>query len=748
MLRLCLAGLGAVGVAWGAAAEIVRIHNPLLQLGVDRDRGQLVELVDVAAGRNFASTAPGLDGIWQLELIGRQLQRLAPADARVCQVENLDGAAPGLRLVWSGFGLPEAPELRVEVIVRLDSRQAISRWAIAVDAPGQLIIGRLRFPRVLDLPPVERERLAMPSWAGLLARNPRQILSGMTNGVTRFECDYPGHGSLQCLAWYTEGGPGLYLACDDTAGYRKGFAAFSECVSGLNLEVVHLPEPTAADAKRYVLPYTATVGLFHGDWYNAAAIYRLWATRQRWARESRWQRGSVPAWIADTGLWVWNRGSSTNVIDAAIALQGELRLPVSVFWHWWHGCAYDTGFPEYLPPREGNDAFRAAFARAHARDVHGLVYMNQRLWGMTTASWTNEHAARYAVKGPDGRVTPEVYNAFTQLPCASMCMSTDFWRAKYAGLAATVLNQLGADGIYMDQACSSLACYDTRHGHSPGGGGYWVNGFKRLELDIRRRTAARGGVALAGEGCAENWLPHLDLMLALDLSRERYAAPDGWEAIPFFHAVYHGYGVSFGNYSSLTLPPYDDLWPAEFAPKEPLKLLDPKFSPQFRLEQARAFIWGQQPTIANFLPSQLRDRPREIAYAVRLARARQSALKYLRDGTMLAPPRIETEEGGNPDVAAFDLRGTKRTAEGVCQNRAPDAGLGLARGRRQDRDRRHQHSRAAHHPETDPRRGQVWADPARPNSRSRRRGRQAHGRVHRHSPGVETRSGAAGRPRV
>ena len=682
-----MAWLGAVWVALSASADTVRISNPLLQLGVDRASGQLVEFVDLAARRNFASAAPGLDGLWKLELIGRQLQRLSPADARTCQVEDLGGGAPGLRLTWNGFGLPDAPDLRVEVIVRVDPRQALSRWAIAIEAPGLETIAGIRFPRVLDLPPLEHERLAMPSWAGLLARNPRQILSGMTNGVTRFECDYPGQGSLQCLAWYSEGGPGLYLSCDDTTGYRKGFAAFSECVSGMNLEVLHLPERTASGTNRYVLPYTATVGLFHGDWYNAAAIYRTWAVQQRWARESRWKRGRVPAWISDTGLWVWNRGSSTNVIDAAIELQRELHLPVSVFWHWWHGCAYDTGFPEYLPPREGNGPFQAAFARAHASDVHGLVYMNQRLWGITTASWTNEHAARYAVKGPDGLITPEVYNAFTKLPCASMCMGTEFWRAKYAGLAAAALNQLGVDGIYMDQACSSLACYDPRHGHPMGGGSYWMNGFQRLELEIRRRTAARGGVALAGEGCAENWLPHLDLMLALDLSRERYAAPDGWEAIPFFHAVYHGYGVFFGNYSSLTLPPYDDLWPVEFAPKEPLKLLDPKFSPQFRLEQARAFIWGQQPTIANFLPSHLRDRPREIAYALHLARARQSALKFLQDGALLAPPQIETAEEEIPMSRLSIYAGQREALKEFVKTvpltlasvwRAPDGKIGIA----------------------------------------------------------------------
>jgi len=44
------------------------------------------------------------------------------------------------------------------------------------------------------------------------------------------------------------------------------------------------------------------------------------------------------------------------------------------------------------------------------------------------------------------------------------------------------------------------------------------------------------------------------------------------------------------------------------------------------------------------MPSHLRARPREIAYALRLARVRQSAFNFLQDGTLLAPPLVETEE--------------------------------------------------------------------------------------------------------
>lgn len=73
-------------------------------------------------------------------------------------------------------------------------------------------------------------------------------------------------------------------------------------------------------------------------------------------------------------------------------------------------------------------------------------------------------------------------------------------------------------------------------------------------------------------------------------------------------------------------------------------MLDRKFSAQFRLEQARAFAWGQQPTIANFLPGNLVERKEEMEFVLKLARVRRRALPYLRDGTFLRPPAVGIEE--------------------------------------------------------------------------------------------------------
>ncbi len=627
-LLLCAVLFSTVSVF--ASSEL---DNGLLHLTFDAATGQLTAFKDLRNGHEFVG-APGAEGIWRIDLLpGASKASITPADAKSFFAHaNTDTHA--IDLVWSDFGDDPSATLRVTATVRLVDKEPTSLWRITVDGLGSAVPTAVRFPRIANIAPQENETLAMPVWMGERTTRARELL----HGAGRFEWEYPGLLSMQCLALYRDNGPGLYAACDDTGARAKRFAIVGQPEKALGFELTQLPENGSATAASYTSPYSVILGSFEGDWFTAAERYRGWALQQFWAQQCRLKTGGVADWVGKTGMWIWNRGRSNGVLGPAIALGERAQLPVSVFWHWWHGCPYDVGFPEYLPPREGAEPFRNALGDAQAKGVHALVYMNQRLWGMTTKSWTDENAERFAVKDPAGKVHPEVYNTFTKSPCASMCMGTDFWRNNYAGLAEQAVKGLGVDGIYMDQACSSLACYDPAHGHPLGGGSYWMGGFKLLQADIRERTKAARQVVLAGEGCGEAWLPYLDLMLSLQVSMERYAQPGAWEPIPFFHAVYHGYGTFYGNYSSLTMPPYDDLWPAETAPKEPMKLLDRKFSTQFRLEQARAFVWGQQPTIANFRPSQFDDRAEELDFALRLARLRMQALPYLQQGTMLRPP--------------------------------------------------------------------------------------------------------------
>ncbi|MCC6442095.1 MAG: hypothetical protein IT210_01420 [Armatimonadetes bacterium] len=654
----------------------IGLSNGKMRVCFDPANGGLRE---IGSPESLPAVTGGPPGLWKLAVVSSSGPgEITPAQARSFRSERL--GKRGIKLIWSDFRAEDAGSLTVTCEVSLRPGEPASDWRLRADGLGTLRLQEVFYPILPAIARHPEERLAVPLWMGQLSRNPRHLLRG-----NRLQFDYPGLTSMQCMAWYAEGGPGLYLACDDARAYRKSFILEGGPDGQVGAWLSHLPE-SGSGQSCYALPYRVSVRLFQGDWFTAAEMYRAWAVRQAWAKKSRLRSGAVPGWARSTALWVWNRGRSGEVLPPAEILQEKLGLPVSVFWHWWHGCAYDAGFPEYLPPREGADSFKAALQGAHRNGVHALIYMNQRLWSMTAGSWKSEGAERFAVKNRKGEITPEVYNAFTRTPCASMCIHTAFWRSKYASLAEGALRELGADGIYMDQACSSLACYDPAHGHPAGGGTYWMEGFRKLSADIRRRLYPRKS-ALAGEGVGESWLPHLDLMLSLEVSRERYAGPDGWEPIPFFQAVYHPYVIQYGSYSSLTLPPYDNLWPPEFAPEEPLRLLDRKFSRQFFLEQARAFVWGQQLALANFLPDHLRERPEEIGYVLGLARLRHQAMKFLAQGTFLRPPQTDASEaeidmsrlsiyaGQDGRLTAFRMR-TPQVLAGAW--RSPDGSIGIA----------------------------------------------------------------------
>lgn len=266
-------------------------------------------------------------------------------------------------------------------------------------------------------------------------------------------------------------------------------------------------------------------------------------------------------------------------------------------------------------------------------------------------------------------------------------MATDFWRNKYSSLADKAINKYHVGGIYMDQACISYMCYNKDHGHRTGGGDYWVNGFGLLTDEIRKKNTSDKKIVLAGEGCGEGWLPYLNAFLTLQVSNERYAGVGGPTTIPLFQAVYHQYGVTFGNYSSLVSPPYDALWPKEYAPKHPEELLDSVYNKQFLMEQARSFVWGMQPTVANYHEFLSVRRSKEIKYLVDIVKVRYKVLKYLLYGEFIRPPHIEIPREVIPISRLSIYAGQEGRVKTFHENvpllytsawRAQDGGIGIA----------------------------------------------------------------------
>jgi len=618
------------------SGEIIEIGNGKISLAFEKATGKFIAFNDIANSHEFIrqEVVKGLP--WEVRFDSpsnnqSQANETIPSKFRYSKPDSLT-----IILEWEGF--KEMKGFKVKAKINLDEEKALSYWKIFVDGIKGNPIRGVVFPKIEGITESGEEKLVIPGWMGELMHNPRVALSA--GQIKRMEWVYPGALSSQIFALYDSNLCGFYASCNDSLSYTKNFAFTLDTMNTLEYEMINYPSfDPALDS--YTPSYEAVIGSFKGDWITAAEMYREWAVKQRWATESRFRNGIIPSWLENTALWVWNRGKSGNVLKPAVELKNKLGLPISVFWHWWHNNSYDEFLPEYIPPREGKKSFTNAVLSAQREGVRSIVYMNAIQWGESTESWKAENAIPFSLKDINGNMNSHIYNIFTGNSLTVMCMGTQFWRDKYSSLCDSVVNVYKTNGVYMDQACLSYKCFDRSHGHSAGGGNYWVEGFGKLTDQIRSKVSKETEPIFPGEGSGESWIPYLDAFLTLQPSRERYAGVGNSETIPLFQAIYHQYGITYGSYSSLVTPPYDEKWPKENAPKKTEQLLDKEFNKQFLMEQARSFVWGCQPTIANYHSFLNYERKVEIDYLLNIARLRYKALKYLLKGEFCRNPGIE-----------------------------------------------------------------------------------------------------------
>ena len=631
---LCILGLMVFSGCSRNGSGLVEISNDKASLGFERGTGRLVSFVDKEKAYEFIDPAAVSGLPWKVD----------PADSvpfsqdGEYKVKFRKHGDSQVEIRWKYKG--EIP-LEVRMTVFLEEDRPMTHWRTSFSGLKAIRSSGVTCPVISGVKAYENADLVMPSWLGDVIHDPA---NGSTEDKPRvYARNFPG-GSIQLFLLYDRESRqnGLYFSSQDTTSSVKSIT-FSIAPRNVECSAVCLV-PDKDDTDVFSPGYDVVVGSFDGNWEDAAGIYREWALDQKFCRESRFHNGKTPEWLEKTAFWVWNRGRSSNVLKEAEDFQARIGLPVSAYWHWWHGCPYDEGFPEYVPPKEGREPFIKAVEHAHQQGVHCLVYMNSYQWGDSTESWETEGAEAYAARKEDGSTHRHVYQKFSGNGLTPMCMATKFWRDKYSSLCDTVVNHYHVDGVYMDQACSNLVCYDPDHGHTLGGGNYWWDGFGKLTSQIRDVFDAGADAMLAGEGSAEDWIPLLDDFLTLEPSRERYQGVGNTEPIPLYQAVYHEYAMTYGSYSSLVYPPYDELWPKEYYPSNAETLLPAEFNMQFRMEQARSFIWGMQPTLADYHSFLYDKRKTEMLFLEDLVKTRYNALDYLLYGRFMGLPQFDSEE--------------------------------------------------------------------------------------------------------
>jgi hypothetical protein len=666
------------GAAYSEQGDRVLIANPFLQMALSREDGTLISLVQGERDTELidAEEAQAEGPLWRLAVRNRRGQAddaTSKDCARFTYSFGRHRHEGWLRLWLQWRGIIETADV--------DDSSLTVQISFPDDAPMVLFDHEIQLPAGyspagLDLPclcavgcrdPLMDDGVFLPLSGGIYLPNPRA-----RGGDPRlWEVEYPGPASMQLLGYCCGERTALWVAPRDSAGIRKLLTVSGMPSSGrLRLAVTQFP--ALRPDGEWSSGYPVAVGIADGDWFEAALDYRAWAARQPWTSRGRGGERRTPPLTSAYGLWASYWGGARRVAGTARELQRLVNVPVKLDWRCWHACAREGAYPDYLPPRDGDEAFTTAERELSESGVLDQLSLSALFVSRESALWREEGAETHAVQ--PGQDT----HADGHRPAASaletMCPGTRYWRDKLAAIVGGLVKR-GADGVLLeDLDTSPLACEEPSHEHGPAARGQWAESIRSL-LAAVRAAVGRGG-QIAADGLTEYHLDLVDAVFTRHASAERQGiVPNGlghrWIPIPLYAAVYHDYTTMAGpGVSLVSHRPHDPMWPAAMISemRAPPRVMGRDYEAQFCLEVARSLVWGYQPILEGFAPEQSRDEAnrRKLAFLAAALRAQAWGIgALLPQSQFLGPlniecPTLEEDLLSDPPGASPTDRRTRR----------------------------------------------------------------------------------------
>lgn len=582
----------------------MRSGSLLLRFGIS---GRVTfDVLGCDSGTNWLNPFGDVGMLWKIHL--RELDGTAPvysnneADFVGMRISKDEKNEKAITFIWN-LNATEKAITRVEIDIRIIKGKSLSYWSLRVMVPYKWNVKLVDFPCFSNIAVRKGLKVVVPTgWGNEYDFKP----------CFSYEGSYPSwQAGMQMIALYDDmTKDGLYFAAHDFKANLKQFCITAK-ENSAELSQRLIPAIPDSYFEVFESGYDAVLGVFKGNYYEAGQIYREFALAAPWADDKA--RRTPPAWLEDTDLWLRPDGAAGKNLDATKRALQFFSVNTALHWYRWHEIPYDTYYPEYLPALPG---IAGAVKELQALGTHVALYINGRLWDPESPSWTSEQAYDFATRTENGECYTEIYGS--KVPNNVMCPYTEFWQDKVAGIARALVDELGVQGVYIDQigAARGVPCWNIRHGHTLGGGDFWRKGYEALL--IKTRKSIPDNVILITEENAECWLNFFDAHLMVNTQ------VDG-KVVPLFPSVYSGKTLLICALYYSADEPHNSL--------------------PFRWKNSIAFLWGAQP---GWIKPSLIMKPvvrNEAEFLRDIAQTRRYAHQLLNSGRFLGEVNLN---GDNP----------------------------------------------------------------------------------------------------
>lgn len=528
----------------GETASVILAND---SVSVEFSTGKTFDILSLKSADGTDAVRPGLNTKpWTVTYRGAQGQtpELDPSTAvyQGARREKTD-STESLVFSWATRLLYDGGTYPVEMRVTLGRNSSLLQWDLSASLPEGWTVTDFRFPTISVATPDSAKVITPGGWGNEYTLKPGG----------HYEANYPSwSGSMQMMM--VDDGRGVYFysprdynACGKlmTVDVKGGSTLFSDKVTaseGWN-------DPKTG---RFTVPWSTFTGRHPGNWSAAAlAWYRPWALTTEWGKTKVTDRG-IPEWMVEKDLWLRAKylGDTTVVaVNRAIDYFGE---NIAFHWYFWHHHPYDSHYPDYFP---ADERFAPLIKQVRDRNCQVMPYINGRLWDPATASYGPRDGKDASCRRPDGNLYTEIYPT-SIVPNTVTCPSSPIWHDIILELADRIQDELGTNGLYIDQiaAAAPYPCYAENHPHPKGGGEFWYHSYRDMMRDLRRDHLRPGNVVFSEEN-AECYIPSFDILLTVNTPHSPIC-----KIVPLYPLIYSDRTLT----TAFTYSPYSDVRNGDF----------------------------------------------------------------------------------------------------------------------------------------------------------------------------------------